>query len=253
MPDQKIALITGANRGLGRSAALHLARAGVDVVVAFRSNAEQAGAVVAEIEQAGRRAVAVELDTVRFDTFAAFAGDLPGTLSEHFGRDTIDILINNAGTGVHAPFAETTEAQLDDMLAVHVKGPFLLTQALLPVLADGGSVLNVSTGLTRFVSAGYSAYASAKGAVEVLTRYMAQELGERGIAVNAIAPGATGTDFAGGVMKSNEDVREAIGGMVALGRIGEPDDIGGAIAGLLTSDSHWITGQRIEASGGMRL
>ena len=246
-------LITGANRGLGRATALHLGRAGVDVVVAYRANAEQAEEVVAEIAATGGRALAVQLDTTDVGAFPAFADALPGALRAAFGRERLDALVNNAGSGVHAPFAQTSEAQLDAMLDVHVKGPYLLTQALLGLLADGGDVLFVSTGLTRFSIPGYSAYASAKGAVEVLARYLAQELGDRQIAVNAIAPGATGTDFGGGAMREDEGTRAALGGMIAMGRIGEPEDIAGAITALLTSDSHWVTGQRIEASGGMRL
>lgn len=246
----RTALITGANRGLGRATALHLASAGADVIVAYRSHAEQAEQVVAEIVGAGGRAHAVQLDTTDFGAFAPFAESLPATLRETFGREQIDALVNNAGTGIFAPFAQTSEAQLDEMLDVHVKGPYLLTQALLPLLANGSDVLFVSTGLTRFSTPGYSAYASAKGAVEVLARYLAQELGERQIAVNAIAPGATGTDFGGGAMREDQATRAALGDMIAMGRIGEPDDIAGA---LLTGESHWITGQRIEASGGMRL
>lgn len=249
----RTALITGANRGLGRATALHLGRAGVDVVVAYRSNAEQAEEVLAEIAGEGGRAVAVQLDTTDFGAFADFAPRLRETLRETFGREQINALVNNAGSGAYAPFAQTSETQPDEMLDVHVKGPYLLTQALLPLLADGGDVLFVSSGLTRFSTPGYSAYASAKGAVEVLARYLAQELGERQIAVNAIAPGATGTDFGGGAMREDQGTRDALGGMIAMGRIGEPEDIAGSIAALLTSESHWITGQRIEASGGMRL
>ncbi len=254
MPDttQKIALVTGANRGLGRSTALHLARAGIDVVLTYRSHVNEAEVVVASIEELGRTAVALTLDTEHVGSFDAFATDLRGVLDDRWGRDRFDFLVNNAGSGVTAPFDQTTEAQLDQMLAVHVKGVYFLTQKLLPLLADGASIVNLSTGLTRFASPGLSAYATAKGAVDVLTRYLALELGPRNIAVNAIAPGATDTDFAGGFLRE-EQVRDHVAAMVALGRVGEADDIGGAITGLLTSNSHWITGQRIEASGGMRL
>lgn len=249
----RIALVTGANRGLGRATALHLGRAGVSVVVAYRRHAEQAKQVVAEIAGEDGRALALQLDTTDFGAFPAFAEALRGGLRETFGRETLDAIVNNAGSGIHASFAQTSEAQLDEMLDVHVKGPYLLTQALLPLLADGGDVLFLSSGLTRFSIAGYSAYATAKGAVEVLARYLAQELGDRQIAVNAIAPGATGTDFGGGAMRDDESTRAALGGMTAMGRIGEPEDIAGAVTALLTSPSHWVTGQRIEASGGMRL
>jgi NAD(P)-dependent dehydrogenase (short-subunit alcohol dehydrogenase family) len=252
--EHPIAVVTGANRGLGRAVAVGLARRGVDVVVAFRSRQAEAGEAVAEIRALGREAAALRLDTEEVESFAGFAADLERTLRERWGRDTFDFLVNNAGSGVIAPFAETSPEQLDRMLAVHVRGVYFLTQTLLPLVADGGSIVNVSTGLTRFTLPGYSAYAAAKGAVEVLTRYLAQELGPRGITVNTIAPGATGgTDFTGGILRDDEAVRASIAGRVALGRMGEPDDIAGAVAALLTSDSRWITGQRIEASGGQQL
>ena len=250
---QEIAIITGANRGLGRSAAESLARMGVDSIITYRSHEAEAEEVVASISSLGRTAIALQLDTEQLGSFEEFAEQARAALEERWSRRGFDFLINNAGSGVAAPFAETTEEQLEQMLAVHVKGVFFLTQRLLPILADGGSIVNLSTGLTRFASPGMSAYAAAKGAVEVLTRYLALELGERRIAVNAIAPGATGTDFAGGQMRDNEEIREGIAAAVALGRVGEPDDIGEAIASMLTSESHWINGQRIEASGGMRL
>lgn len=250
---QQIALITGANRGLGRAAALHLARAGVDVVATYRSNAAEADAVVAEVEALGRRAVALPLDVRDVASFGAFIDTVRGAVAERFNRDTIDILINNGGTGVGASFAETTEEQFDEMLEVHVKGVFFLTQALLPLLADGGSIVNVSTGLTRFVFPGRAVYATAKGALEVLTRHLAAELGPRGIRVNTIAPGAIATDFGGGASRDNEELRKVLASVAALGRVGEPDDVGSAIAGLVVHGGPWVTGQRIEVSGGTRL
>jgi NAD(P)-dependent dehydrogenase (short-subunit alcohol dehydrogenase family) len=249
---QKIALVTGGNRGLGRSTALNLARAGVDVGVTYRSNEAEARDVVETIAGLGRTAVALRLDTTELGSFEAFVVRLGAALRESWGREELDFLVNNAGSGVTASFADTTEEQLDAMLAVHVKGVFFLTQKLLPLLADGGRIVNLSTGLTRFSLPGHSAYASAKGAVDVLTRYMAAELGPRGIAVNAVAPGATDTDFEGGFLRSPE-ARGHIASKVALGRVGEPEDIGGAIASLLSGPNHWITGQRIEASGGQSL
>jgi NAD(P)-dependent dehydrogenase (short-subunit alcohol dehydrogenase family) len=249
--DTKIALITGGNRGLGRATALALADTGADLIVTHRG--EDAGDTVAEVEARGRRALALRLDTTATATFGAFAEEVRGALRERWERDTLDAIVNNAGSAVNAPFAETTEAELELMLAVHVKGPYLLTQALLPLLADGGSVVNLSTGLTRFASAGYSAYGAAKGAIDVLTRYQALELGPRGIAVNAIAPGPVGTDFGGGHMRDDEGLRAQLSAMAAMGRVGEPEDIGAAVAGLVVHTGRWITGQRIEASGGTLL
>lgn len=247
----RIALVTGANRGLGHNTAVHLARAGFDVV--GTSRAGSAPELLADVAAAGRRAAVLPLDTLRVDSFADFVTALRDVLRADWDRDTVDVLVNNAGTGVAAPFAETTEEQFDEMFGVHVKGVFFLTQALLPVLADGGSIVNISSGLARFVGPGLSAYASAKGAVEVLTRYLAQELGPRGITVNTVAPGATATDFAGGYLRNDEQARQGIAATVALGRVGRPDDIGGAIAMLVSGRSHWMTAQRVEVSGGQRL
>ncbi|MFG2921875.1 SDR family NAD(P)-dependent oxidoreductase [Streptomyces sp. NPDC048305] len=249
----RIALVTGANRGLGRSTVLHLAEAGTDIVLTYRSHPEEAEAVVEEVRKLGRTAVALRLDTGDTSAFPAFVAELRIALKENWGRENIDALVNNAGHGVYAPFAETTEEQFDGLMNVHVKGVFFLTQALLPLIVDGGRILNVSTGLTRFIAAPTSAYATAKGAVEVLTRYLAKELGPRRIAVNAIAPGATGTDFGGGGVRDNEEMRTMLTGVTAMGRPGEPDDIGSAAAALLAEGTSWVTGQRIEASGGMML
>ena len=250
--DTKIAVITGANRGLGRATALALAAQGVDVITTYRANAEEAAGTVAAVEALGRRAAALRLDTTDTATFAAFAGKAGATLGS-WGRDTFDVLVNNAGSAQAAPFAELTEAQFDEMFGVHVKGPYFLTQTLLPLLADGGSIVNLSTGLTRFSSEGYSAYGAAKGAIDVLTHYQALELGPRRIAVNAIAPGPVGTDFGGGHMRDDPALREVLASSAAMGRVGEPEDIGAAIAGLVTATGGWITGQRIEVSGGMRM
>ncbi len=248
-----IALITGGSRGLGRAAALHLARAGWDIVLTYQSRDDLARAVVADIQALGRTALALPLDTARTAAFPALAASLPALLRGTFGRDRLDALVNNAGTGIDAAFLETTEAQFDQMMAVHLKGVFFLTQALVPLLADGARILNVSSGLTRFTFPGKAAYAMMKGGIEVLTRYLAQELGPRGIRVNVLAPGAIATDFGGGVVRDDPQVHAAIAGCTALGRVGEADDIGGAVAALLAPGSAWINGQRIEASGGMRL
>lgn len=249
----QIALVTGGSRGLGRSTALHLARAGVDSVVTYRAERAAAAAAVAEIEALGRRAVALQLDTGAHDSFAAFAEQLSATLRQTWGRDSFDVLVNNAGGALHASIAETTEAQFDGIFDVHVKGVFFLTQRLLPLLADGGAIVNVSSGLARFSFPGSGAYAAAKGAVEVLTRYLALELGGRGITVNTIAPGAIATDFSGGMVRDDPEMQAAIAAQTALGRVGRPDDVGAAVAALVTSASRWISGERIEVSGGMRL
>jgi len=250
-PQANIALITGGNRGLGRNAALKLAEHGVDVVLTFRNNRTEADEVVAQIEKKGRRAVALQLDVGVSSSFGAFADTLREALKKTWQRDTFDYLVNNAGIGLHASFAQTTEAEFDELVNVHFKGPYFLTQKLLPLIADGGRILNVSSGLARFALPGMSAYASMKGAIEVLTRYQAKELGSRGIAVNTIAPGAIETDFSGGLVRDNAQVNANVASQTALGRVGKPDDIGGVIASLLSPDSRWINAQRIEVSGGM--
>lgn len=249
----RIALITGANRGLGRSTALHLAEDGTDLILTYRSHAEEAEAVVEQARKLGRTALALRLDTADTAAFPAFTAAVRDALRDRWGRDEFDILVNNAGHGVHAPFGQTTEEEFDGLMNVHVKGVFFLTQALLPLLRDGARILNVSTGLTRFVAAETSAYAAAKGAVEVLTRYLAKELGPRRIAVNALAPGATATDFGGGQVRDTQQMRDQLGGVTAMGRVGEAEDIGAAAAALLAEGAAWITGQRVEASGGMLL
>ena len=249
----RIALITGGSRGLGRNAAIKLAEQGTDIVLTYRSNRTEADAAVLEITRLGRRAFALPLDVSRSATFDAFAAELRRTLQQHWQRDQFDFLVNNAGMGVHASFAETTEAQFDELMNTHLKGTFFLTQKLLPLIADGGRILNVSSGLARFATPGYAAYGAMKGGIEVLTRYMAKELGPRGIAVNVIAPGAIETDFGGGVVRDNEVLNQQIASQTALGRVGVPDDIGGVIAALLSPQTGWINAQRIEASGGMFL
>jgi NAD(P)-dependent dehydrogenase (short-subunit alcohol dehydrogenase family) len=246
----KVAVITGGSRGLGRSAALHLARAGVSSILTYRTNQAEADKVVAEIEAAGAKAVALPFDAAHAAGFADFAGAVRQALQQTFQRERFDYLVNNAGNGLHKPFTDITEAELDEMYAVHFKAPFLLTQKLLPLIEDGGRILNTSSGLARFTYPGYSAYASMKGAVEVMTRYMAKELGARQISVNVLAPGAIETDFGGGHVRDNAELNRMIASTTALGRVGKPDDIGGAVASLLTGGTHWITGQRIEVSGG---
>jgi NAD(P)-dependent dehydrogenase (short-subunit alcohol dehydrogenase family) len=248
-----IAVVTGGSRGLGRNAALKLAEQGTGVVLTYRSRRDDADAVVAAIAAAGGRSAALPLDVSKSATFDAFAAQLRETLREHWQRDRFDFLVNNAGTGATASFAETTEAQFDELVNVHLKSTFFLTQKLLPLIADGGRILNVSSGLARFALPGYSAYAAMKGGIEVLTRYMAKELGPRRIAVNVLAPGAIETDFGGGAVRDNAGLNKMIAAQTALGRVGVPDDIGGVVAALLAPHTGWINAQRIEASGGMFL
>ncbi|GGY96987.1 SDR family NAD(P)-dependent oxidoreductase [Pseudoduganella plicata] len=245
-----ISLITGASRGLGRNTALAIARRGGDIIITYRGEAEAAQSVVAEIESLGRKALAFQLDVGDTTTFEPFATQLREALREHWQRDHIDHLVNNAGHGDYALLGETGEAQFDRLVDVHFKGVYFLTQALLPLMADGGRIVNLSSGLTRVAFPGYAAYAAVKGAVEVLTRYFAKELGARGIAVNTVAPGAIETDFGGGAVRDNPDLNRLFAGMTALGRVGVPDDIGPMVASLLAPDNRWVTAQRIEVSGG---
>ena len=253
MASPPLALVTGGSRGLGRSMALHLAAQGSDLILTYRSQEAEAQDVVRQAEALGRRAVALQLDVADSQGFADFAARVKQVLAATWQRDRFDHLVNNAGVGVHASFAETTEAQFDLLVAVHLKATFFLTQKLLPLLADGGRIVNVSSGLARFSFPGYAAYAAMKGGIEVLTRYMAKELGPRGIAVNTIAPGAIETDFGGGAVRDNAQLNAQIAGVTAMGRAGLPDDIGGAVAALLAPGNGWMTGQRLEVSGGMML
>ena len=246
----KITLVTGGSRGLGRDSALSIARHGGDVVITYQSRAEDADAVVAEIRALGRSAVALQLDAGKVSTFATFAEELKRVLRDTWQRDSFDGLVNNAGHGDYALIADTTEEQFDKLVDVHFKGVFFLTQTLLPLLADGGRIVNLSSGLTRVSAPGWSAYSAVKGAVEVLSIYMAKELGSRGIAVNTVAPGAIETDFFAGAVRDTPDFNKFFADMTALGRVGLPSDIGPMIASLLSEDNRWINAQRIEVSGG---
>lgn len=249
----KIALVTGASRGLGKNTAFALAKRGIGVIVTYRSSETEANSVVSEIEAMGSKAVALQLDTSNTKTFDNFLGQVKQSLQDKWQTAQIDFLVNNAGIGIYAPFAETTEEEFDRLMNIHVKGVFFLTQKLLPLLKDGGRIVNISSGLARFTLPGYAAYGAMKGAIEVLTRYMAKELGHRQIAVNVVAPGAIETDFAGGSVRDNLKVNTFVASQTALGRVGLPDDIGGAIASLLSEDNRWVNAQRIEVSGGMFL
>lgn len=247
-----ITLITGGSRGLGAAMALALARDGHDIVLTYRETAGAAEAVVAQIRALGRRALALPLEVADTANYPSFVTAVREGLAG-WGTARLTGLVNNAGMGVHAPFVDTTPAQFDALVAVHLKAPYFLTQALLPLLADGARVLNVSSGLTRFSLPGYSAYAAMKGGVEVLTRYQAKELAARGIRVNTLAPGAIATDFGGGAVRDNAELNRFVASITALGRVGETDDIGGATAALMGAGAGWINGQRVEASGGMFL
>jgi NAD(P)-dependent dehydrogenase (short-subunit alcohol dehydrogenase family) len=248
----KIAIVTGGSRGLGKSTVLHLAKRGVRSIFTYNSNRTEAEKVVAAVSEAGSTAVALHLDTGKVSTFDSFVKEVAKAL-QGMGADRFDFLVNNAGTSHHAPIEKTTEEELDSIYNVHFKGVYFLTQKLLPLINDGGRIVNISSGLTRFTLPGSSAYASMKGAVEVLTRYLAKELGPRRITVNTVAPGAIETDFSGGMVRDNPAVNKQVSDMTALGRPGLPDDIGPMIASLLTEDHRWINAQRIEVSGGMSI
>ncbi|SHM97506.1 NAD(P)-dependent dehydrogenase, short-chain alcohol dehydrogenase family [Chitinophaga jiangningensis] len=247
----KIALVTGGSRGLGKNMALALANKGFNVVITYHSRKDEAEQVVAEIAAAGSKGAALQLNAGNTQSFDTFLTQLKTTLEQSFGVSTFDFLINNAGTGLTAPFAAVTEAQFDDLFNIHLKGVFFLTQKALSLMNDGGRIVNISSGLARFSLPGSSAYASMKGGVEVLTRYMAKELGARGITANVVAPGAIATDFNGGHVRDNQAINSMVASNTALGRVGVPDDIGGVVAFLCTEEARWINAQRIEASGGM--
>jgi NAD(P)-dependent dehydrogenase (short-subunit alcohol dehydrogenase family) len=249
----KIALVTGGSRGLGKNMALKLAGKGIHVILTYNSKKEEALNVVAEIEQAGQKAAALQLDAGNVKSFGAFFDQLKAVLKNTFDTDRFDFLINNGGIGRHAPIEEVTEEMFDELMHIHFKGVYFLTQQALPLLNDGGGIVNVSSGLARFSFPGYSAYASMKGAIEVFTKYLAVELGPRRINANVIAPGAIATDFSGGQVRDNEQVNSHLSTLIALGRVGIPEDIGGVVAFLCTEDAGWINAQRIEVSGGMNI
>jgi NAD(P)-dependent dehydrogenase (short-subunit alcohol dehydrogenase family) len=248
----RIAIVTGGSRGLGRNTVLSLAQRGIDSIFTYHSNRAEADKVAARVAEAGRRAVALRLDTGDTRGFDAFVREVRATLAA-LGAERFNYLVNNAGVSSHAAFDQTTEDELNRLYDIHFKGVFFLTQKLLPLINDGGRIVTLSTGLTRIIMPGSAAYASMKGAIEVLTRYLAKELGPRRIAVNTVAPGAIATDFSGGAVRDNPELNKRIADMTALGRAGEPDDIGRMIASLLSEDNRWINAQRIEVSGGMAI
>ncbi|EKS7428628.1 TPA: SDR family oxidoreductase [Enterobacter cancerogenus] len=251
--NERIALVTGGSRGLGKNAVLKLAAEGVGIILTWNSSQQEALDVVHEIEANGGKAAALQLNVGDIASFEGFAQRMQEILQTVWQRDRFDYLVNNAGTGLYAPYTETTEAQFDEALNIHFKGPFFLTQRLLPMMNDGGRILNVSSGLARFTQPGSGTYAAMKGAMEVLTRYQAKELGARGISVNIIAPGAIETDFGGGRVRDNAGLNQQLAAQTALGRVGLPDDIGNAIVALLSDRLGWMNAQRIEVSGGMFL
>lgn len=249
----KIVLITGGSRGLGRDMALQTAKKGLDVIITYHTKKEEAEKVVSEIRAIGRSAAALPLDVSQAGTFDAFSKTLAALLKSEFNQDKIDALVNNAGVGIHASYEETTHEQFDSMVNIHLKAPFFLTQKLLPVIHNGSSIINISSGLARFSFPGYEAYGTMKGAVETLTKYQAKALGSRGIRVNVVAPGAIETDFGGGAVRDNKELNAQLSSLTALGRVGLPDDIGGVVAFLCSEESKWVNGQRIEVAGGIFL
>ncbi|MBP2448365.1 SDR family NAD(P)-dependent oxidoreductase [Rhizobium leguminosarum] len=250
---KQIALITGASRGLGRSMALHLAKRGVAIIGTYRSGAAEADTLRQEIEALGGKAAMIALDVSHAASFPAFAETVADTLKTQFGREQFDFLVNNAGQGLYALMTDATEEQFDSLIDTHLRGPVFLTQKLLPLIADGGRILNVSSGFVRVTMAGYGLYAAAKAAIQTLTKFMAVELGARQIRVNTIAPGAIATDFGGGVVRDDANVNAYVAGTIALGRVGEPDDIGGAVAAILSDDMGWANGTTFDISGGQAI
>jgi NAD(P)-dependent dehydrogenase (short-subunit alcohol dehydrogenase family) len=249
----KIALVTGGSRGLGRDMAHNLAKKGLEVLLTYHTNKEAADQVVSEIEALGGKAWTAQLDTSKPESFDAFISSATQMLNDERGSAKIDFLINNAGTALYAPVTEVTEAQMNEMYDIHFKGPFFLTQKMLPHLNDGGGIVNISSGLTRITMPGSSVYASMKTAVESLSRYLAKELGPRKIRVNTLAPGAIETDFGGGRTRDNKEINSMIAGFTSLGRVGLPTDIGPVVAFLCTEEAAWINGQRLEVSGGQAI
>ena len=247
----KIAIVTGSSRGLGKNMAISLAQNGVDIILTYQTKQTEAESVVADIKSLGQKATALQLDVAESSSFNAFAEKIKSVLSAEFGEEKFDYLVNNAGIGIHTPYMQTTEEQFDSMVNIHLKSAFFLTQKLLPLMNDGGGIVNISTGLARFTLPGYDAYAVMKGGVETLTKYQAKSLGERNIRVNVVAPGAIETDFGGGAVRDNKDINGFIASQTILGRAGKPDDIGSVVAFLCSDAAKWVNAQRIEVSGGM--
>jgi NAD(P)-dependent dehydrogenase (short-subunit alcohol dehydrogenase family) len=246
----KVALVTGGSRGLGRDMAIQLAKKDFDLIITYNSNKDAATKVVEDVRIIGKKAIALQHDVANPNSYGFFVSQVKEKLTSDFGTNQIQALVNNAGTGLYAPFDSTTEEQFDDMVNIHLKAAFFLTQKMLPILSDGGSIINISSGLARFSNSNYSAYAIMKAAIESLTRYQALELGRRKIRVNTVAPGAIETDFAGGFVRDSKEINDMIASGTALGRVGLPDDIGSVVAFLCSNDAKWVNAQRIEVSGG---
>ncbi len=249
----KIALVTGGSRGLGKDMAISLARKGIDVMLTYRSNKDEAMQTVQEIEKLGQKGLALSLDMTKFSSLDAFVNDVKTNLQSQWQTASFDFLINNAGMGATVPFTEVTEELFNDFLNVHYKGVYFLTQKLVPYINEGGRIINISSGTTRFANPGYSVYASMKGAIEVFTKYLAKELGVKGIRANVVAPGPIETDFNNAGIRSNPQMKERLSALSPLGRVGNADDIGSVVAFLCTDDAKWINGQRIEVSGGINV
>jgi NAD(P)-dependent dehydrogenase (short-subunit alcohol dehydrogenase family) len=249
----KIALVTGGSRGLGKDMALALAKKGIDIVLTYRTNKKEAEEVIGEITESGRQAIALPLDISDINSFDLFISSLVSVLQKNWAVSTFDFLINNAGVGATIPIAQVTEEAFNNLLNIHFKGVYFLTQKSIPIMNDGGSIINISTGTTRFCVPGYSVYASMKGAVEVFTKYIAKELGDRGIRSNIVAPGPVETDFNNAAIRSNPQMKSFLSSLSPLGRVGQADDIGSVVAFLCSDDAKWINGQRIEVSGGINL
>lgn len=248
-----IVIITGASRGLGASTALQAAKRGMGVIVTYNSHAAGAEQVVREIEAESGKAVALPLDVAQVASFSDFREKVATALKATWGRDSFDALVNNAGYGLFNPIATVTEAEFDGLLSVHLKGPFFLTQALLPLVADGGQIVNMTSATTRVATAGCAPYAAFKGGLEVLTRYMAKEFGPRGIRANSISPGAIRTDMTSGSLDQSPEFETMLAGQTALGRIGAPEDVGRVVASLLSADNGWVNAQNIEVGGGYNI
>ncbi len=249
----KIALVTGGSRGLGKNMAIRLAEKGNDVIITYQSQKEALEAVIKEIEATGQKGIALRLDVSDFRSLDNFVQELTGTLSVNWTTARFDILVNNAGIGATIPFEKATEEDFDRFMNIHFKSVYFLTQKTLPMINDGGRIINISTGTTRFYAPGYSIYASMKGAIETFTKYLAKDVGSRGITANVVAPGPIETDFNNALIRSNPERKAVMGSMTALGRVGQAEDVGGVVAFLCTEDARWITGQRIEVSGGVSL